>query len=129
MKLINFSLIFLCISLYILNISSRLLLIFLNIFQFRRLNFYIHQVSSSIIEYRRITIYIYIYIENSFRKCQVMVKIFIQFFFRNKGMEVNKYRQINWTTWTNTDRSLLFFFFFPLRLIFSINPADSTRGI
>lgn len=81
------------VLLYILKIYSnlRLLLIFLNIFQFGRLNFYTHQVSSSIIEYRKIIIYM----KNVFRKCQVMVKIFIQFFFRNKGMEINKYREIN----------------------------------
>lgn len=81
------------VLLYILKIYSnlRLLLIFLNIFQFRRLNFYTHQVSSSIIEYKKIIIYM----KNVFRKCQVMVKIFIQFFFRNKGMEINKYREIN----------------------------------
>lgn len=98
------------VLLYILKIYSnlRLLLIFLNIFQFRRLNFYTHQVSSSIIEYRKIIIYM----KNVFRKCQVIVKIFIQFFFRNKGMEINKYREINWTSWTNTDRSNLSFIFF-----------------
>lgn len=98
------------VLLYILKIYSnlRLLLIFLDIFQFRRLNFYTHQVSSSIIEYRKIIIYM----KNLFRKCQVMVKIFIQFFFRNKGMEINKYREINWTSWTNTDRSNLSFIFF-----------------
>lgn len=67
------SLIYLCISfrlLYILNISSNSTII-INIFK------HIYQVSSSIIECVEESSYM----ENAFRKCQVMVKIFIQFFF------------------------------------------------
>lgn len=85
------------ISMHFVIYFKYILTIIINIFKYISIQTFKFLYSSSFIVDHRIqkNHHIYIYIENSFRKCQVMVKIFIQFFFRNKGMEVNKYRQIN----------------------------------